>query len=412
MAEREALEALMAEIARLERELADVQAQGTTAAEQSFAGKMDALSRLAGSVAHNFNNALLLIYGYTDFLLSRMPPDGPYYRYLMEIKGAGEDAAALAHQLMTLSGKRVFQPVVINLNGVVKNAEPALRRVAGNAIACEFGLTSKRCLVRVEPSEMEALLVNMAANARDAMLDGGTLTIATDVCELARALPGHPEMTPGQYVTLVVKDTGCGMDAETRQHAFEPFYTTRDPGAHTGLGLFSAFAVVRQAKGAITCESTPGSGTVFTIYLPLADTLPPTMPHAAPVRRAPISKCVLVAEDDDKVRDLLRELLELQGFEVLEAASGPKALEVLDQSGKNIDLLLADIVMPGMDGYTLSVHARERIPDLPVIYMSGYTENDQLREAVQTARAEFLQKPFSPVEFIEKVKQLLGQPAN
>jgi len=410
MAEKNTVASLQAEVARLQDEIARLRQREHALSERSFTSKMDALGRLAGGIAHDFNNVLLLIFGYNDFLLSRMHRDGILYRYLTGIKNAGEEAAKLARRLMTLSGKRVFQPVVMNLNGVVKQAEPSLIAILGNNVEYACNLTSDRCLVRIEPAEFESVLLSLAGNAREAMPGGGTFALSTRVREIVEDAGAQPALKLGQYVVLELRDSGVGMDDEVRAHAFEPFYSTKNSVSHTGMGLFSVYAIVRQANGAISCASRPGRGTSFTIYLPLVEA---AQHHsAAPVRRAIKSKRVLLVEDDDKVRELLREVLGTQGFEVLEAADGPAALERLAEAGDDIDLLLVDVVMPGIDGFTLSVHVCERVPDVAVIYISGYTDNDQLRESVQTANAQFLQKPFTPVQLIEKVRQLLGTPAS
>ncbi|NLF38051.1 response regulator [bacterium] len=408
------IESLQAELAELQRENAQLRAAQAEFSRARFAEKMEALARLSGGIAHDFNNVLILVFGYCEFLLERLHKDGPLYHYLCEIRDAGEHAALLTRLLMMFGARRVFQPVVMNINGIIKAAEPRLRTIVGNAGNIELRLSGERTLAKIEPVEIEQALTNIVGNARDA-LDGsgaGRVIISTDTVLLDERTAAGLGIAPGMYVRLRVEDNGGGMDGNVEAHALEPFFSTKQSAKHPGLGLFTVYAIVRQCNGAIACESTKGQGTEISIYLPRVDGV--VQPAAAKPREITSlagSETILVVEDDTHVRLLLREVLRTKGYQVLEAEDGNAALTLLGQYTGPVHLLLTDVVMPEMNGRELAEAALERFPSLKIIYMSGYTDDEVLRDAVLSFRAMFLQKPFRPQVLLEKVREVLATPS-
>lgn len=384
----------------------------TARVEQQMAiiEKMDALRRMAGGIAHDFNNVLMLIFGYCDVLMEKVHPDGPLHAYLREIKTAGAQAARLTRLLMVFSAQRVFQPVTMNLNAIVSVSETALRTALGPKIKLNVDLCRERCLAKVEPEEFEHVLLHLARNAADAMPRGGEFTLRTTIVDHHAGQSGPHELPPGRYVCVMARDTGAGMSADILAHVFEPFFTTQEDGRHVGLGLFSTYAVVTQIEGHVFCESTPGRGTTVTIYLPLCIT-----PGAAPpAPRRPVTlagtETILLVEDDPRVRTLLRDLLSLRGYTIIDAEDAQEALLKLSQTRRGVDLLLTDVVMPGMNGRELAEQALQMRPTLKVIFTSGYTEDECLRRQVLLNNAHFLQKPFVPQKLLEKLRDVLDAP--
>jgi PAS domain S-box-containing protein len=372
--------------------------------------KMEAIGRLAGGVAHDLNNLMTIVISCGDLLLNRLPPDCPNRALVKDMKGAGDRAATLARQLLAFGRRQLLVPAVINLNDIVSGLEQMIRRVIGEDIAVVSRLRPDLGRIRIDPNQMEQVIVNLAVNARDAMPEGGTLTLETrDVVLDERYAQEAPEVKPGQYVMLSVTDTGVGMDADTRSHIFEPFFTTKGTGEGTGLGLATVYGIVKQSGGYIYVDSEPGHGATFKIYLPeVADPASLRAP-AEPLALVHGAETVLVVEDDEGVRELVRDILQLVGYTVLQAADGAEALRLYEQDPLRIDLLLTDAVMPHISGRVLAERLNESRPEMKVLFMSGYTHDHILRLGVQGAKVAFLQKPFCPDALTRKVREVLGR---
>jgi CheY-like chemotaxis protein len=369
---------------------------------------MEAVGRLAGGVAHDFNNLLTAILGYCNLALEEMPADGPTRRDLEEIRDAGERAAMLTRQLLAFSRRQTLQPEPVDLNALVRQFEKMLGRLLGEDVALDADLATDLPLVRADPASIEQIIANLAINARDAMPAGGRLTIETARVDLDQAyVDAHATVVPGSYVRLAVTDTGHGMDTATLARAFEPFFTTKPRGKGTGLGLSTVYGIVKQTGGYIWAYSELGLGTVFKIYLPLADR--PTAAAsqketARPAVTAP--ETILVVEDEDAVRGLTCEVLRRRGYRVLEAAHGVDALKVVEGHSAHIDLLLTDVVMPYMNGRDLAAQMATLRPATRVLFVSGYTDHVAARQEL-AAGAPFLQKPFTPDVLARKVRGVL-----
>ncbi len=382
----------------------DVTAQ--RALEQQFrqAQKMEAVGQLAGGVAHDFNNLLTAILGSTDLLLLDLPQEDPRREELLAIRDAGGRAATLTRQLLAFSRRQVLQPRVIGLNQVVAGLEKLLPRVIGEDIRLETVLVPDLARVSADSGQIEQVILNLVVNARDAMPEGGRLTIETANTYLDGAFAlGHPVVAPGPYVRLSVSDTGHGMDDATRVRVFEPFFTTKGPGKGTGLGLATVYGIVKQSGGYIFVRSEPGRGTTFDVYLP---------PVEQPIENAPGapespgveagSETILLVEDDASVRGLARRALERYGYRVIEAGNGREALDVMRRHEGVINLLLTDIVMPEMGGRRSAEHVMLARPGIKVLYMSGYSGAEQPAE-----REALIQKPFTPESLARKVRDVL-----
>jgi two-component system cell cycle sensor histidine kinase/response regulator CckA len=376
--------------------------------------KMEAVGRLAGGVAHDFNNLLTAISGYSDLLLHRLPEYSTLRRDVEEIRKAGDRAAALTHQLLAFSRRQVLQPKVLDLNAVVTNMGQMLRRLVGEDIALSTDLSPSLSRVNVDPGQIEQVIVNLALNARDAMPDGGRITIASADAELSHAYAAaHPEVRPGPHVLLSVADTGHGMDDETQAHLFEPFFTTKDRGKGTGLGLATVYGIVQQSGGHIRVNSAADRGTTFLIYLPRVEAAEDGEQGAVPsplLRPSPGTETVLLAEDEEGVRRFAREILTGNGYKVLEAGNGREALLLSEAHRGEIHLLLTDVVMPKMSGRELTERIRPLRPDLRILYMSGYIDDALLRRDVLEDGASFLQKPFTSEALARKVREVLDLP--
>ncbi len=369
------------------------------------AQKMEAIGRLAGGVAHDFNNLLTVILGFSDLVLSGTNRDSPTYSQTEQIRAAAERAAALTHQLLAFSRKQVLQPKSLNLNSVVSEVEKMLRRLLGEDIELVTALDKRLAQVMADPTQMEQVIMNLAVNARDAMPEGGKLTIETGNVELSEEYcREHVGVQPGPYVMLAMSDTGHGMDAETQARIFEPFFTTKDRDKGTGLGLSTVFGIVKQSGGSIYVYSEPGHGTTFRIYLPRVDVPAPEAPPAeAPELRG--SETVLVVEDDEKVRALVRTVLSARGYTVFEAGNAAEALMFESRYTGPIHLLLTDLVLPQMGGRELSERLLSLHPGLRVLFMSGYSEKGVPLGAPNSA---YIQKPFTPEALSRKVRDALG----
>ena len=371
--------------------------------------KLEAMGRLAGGLAHDFNNLLTVIGGYSDLLLSHLDPINPLHRHAAAINNAAARATALTRQLLAFSRKQLLQPKVLDLNAVVATMEPMLRRLIGEDIMLVVGLAPSLGRVKADPGQLEQVLLNLVVNARDAMPQGGTLTIETTNVEgHALVAHRHASVPPGSYVRLAVRDTGVGMDAATRSHLFEPFFTTKAPGQGTGLGLSTVYGIITQSEGHIEVDSEPAQGATFTIYLPRVEEAIEAGQHDRTRPETPRGReTVLVVEDEASVRGITRTMLELHGYRVLEAASGEEALEICERPEGPVQLLLTDVVMPGMSGPEVAQQLTRLHPEMKVLYMSGYTDDAILRYGVTELGTAFLQKPFTADTLGWKVREVL-----
>lgn len=372
--------------------------------------KMEAIGQLAGGVAHDFNNILTVIISQSSLALYTERLDASVRAALVEIHNAGQRAASLTRQLLAFSRKQIIQPVVCNLNVIALGMEKMLRSLIGEDIRFELSLAPDLGAVRADPGQLEQTLLNLAVNARDAMPHGGRLSIATANVDLTPAEAAHYGGLPaGAYVKLSVTDTGSGMDAETLAHIFDPFFTTKGVGRGTGLGLASVYGIVRQHHGNIAVQSATGTGTVFTIHLPrLAEPAPPLRPAENPQLPARGAGSLLVVEDNEIVRETVTLTLRSHGYEVSEAASGEEAMRLAESRDQPFDLVLTDLVMPEMNGRELSERLRRRWPDCRVMFMSGHTDDAVFRRDSFHSGVPFLQKPFTPVDLLEKVRRIIA----
>jgi two-component system, cell cycle sensor histidine kinase and response regulator CckA len=375
------------------------------------AQKMDAMGQLAGGIAHDFNNLLTAITGYSDLLLEDLGPGDAKRADLEEIKAATLRATALTRQLLAFSRKQVFQSRVLDLNEVVQTLEKMLRRLIGEDVKLGLSLAPTLGAIRADPGQIEQVILNLAVNSRDAMPNGGSLTIETANVVLDAAYAReHAGAVPGRYVRLAVSDTGIGMDAETRSHIFEPFFTTKELGKGTGLGLSTVYGIVKQSGGYVWVYSEPGRGTTFKVYLPQVDERPEKVGLVAPA--PPVAggrETVLVAEDDPAVRAIVAEVLTQKGYRVLRAPDDQAALALARGHPEEISLLVTDIVMPGMTGRELAELLTVERPDVRVLYMSGYTDDAVVRHGVLTEGMPYLQKPFNPRALATKVREVLDR---
>lgn len=377
--------------------------------------KMEAIGRLAGGVAHDFNNVLTAIIGYADLMLTGLAEDDPFRSNLVEIRNGGQRAASLTRQLLAFSRRQILQPVVLDLNTVIIDFVKMLERLLGEDVELETVLASGLRRVEADPGQMEQVVMNLVVNSRDAMPGGGKLTIETVNVDLDEDYArGHEiRLQPGPYVMLGVSDTGKGMDKETQSLIFEPFFTTKEKGKGTGLGLATVYGIVKQSGGYIWVYSEPGRGTTFKIYLPAVA----VEGEAIPGQEGPTSterlagtETILIVEDDDGVRNLACQILRPQGYTILEAKDGMEALRVNEEHGDQIHLMITDVVMPGMSGKEVEERLRPLRPDIKVIYMSGYTDNAILHHGVLSPEVEFLQKPFAVDGLKRKVREVLNKP--
>ncbi|MBI3408624.1 MAG: PAS domain S-box protein [Planctomycetes bacterium] len=374
--------------------------------------KMEAIGQLAGGVAHDFNNLLTVIACYSEMVLVSLPANDPHRALIAEVVKAGNRASSLTSQLLAFSRKQILAPKVLNLNDVVANSEKMLRRMIGEHVSLVTDCDPALKPVRVDRSQIELVIMNLAVNARDAMQQGGTLTLKTCNCRLDNEqCQQHLGCKPGDYVVLTVTDTGCGIAPETKVHIFEPFFTTKEVGKGTGLGLATVYGIVKQSEGFLAVDSSVGLGTTFTVFLPAVLEVSPTLHldhEDQAVRRG--SETVLIVEDEDVVRKLARHILELHGYQVLEATNGPEALNIVETSVGPIDLMITDVVMPGMSGQQLAEIVLPRRPKLKVLYMSGYLDVAIVRGGGGDATDIFLQKPFSTPSLTRKVRDVLDCP--
>lgn len=373
--------------------------------------KMEAVGRLAGGVAHDFNNLLTAINGYSELVLARLKGSDPIYESVSEIRKAGKKAADLTRRLLTLSRHQVVAPRRLSLNQVVLEMEKLLRRVLSEDIELETRLEPGLDPIYGDQAQIEQVLLNLSVNARDAMPSGGRLLLETSNVQLPRdaLVPQTPEgLVPGPYVRLTVGDTGTGMDREIREKLFEPFFTTKEPGHNSGLGLAMVYSIVKQARGHIEVDSQKGTGTRFQIYFPrLEHETARATGSATPSFLG--NETILLVEDEEAVRALVRHVLELKGYRVLQAASALQALAICDSLEVSPDLLLTDVVMPERSGTALAEDLERRYDNLKILFISGYTDSHSGVRLITERRAAFLPKPFTPEELASKVRTVLDQ---
>lgn len=376
--------------------------------------KVEAIGNLAGGVAHDFSNLLMTIKGCTEILLRNLPPEDKRREEVLEIQKAAERATSLTRQLLAFARKQVLKPQVVNLNDIVTNMNNILQRLIGEDIQLTTVLEPKLWPVKVDPGQMEQVIMNLALNARDAMPRGGKLVIETANVNLNEDFTRqHVSMKPGPYVMMTVSDTGCGMDKETLSRIFEPFFTTKEKGKGTGLGLSTVYGIIKQSGGNIWASSELGHGSTFTIYLPKDTSAPPKRYKPKPPQPPlPLkgTETILLVEDEPAVRTMLRQTLESNGYKVLEAPNGQEALSICENYQGPIHLLLTDVIMPGMNGRELSRLLSPRFPEMKVLFMSGYPDNSILPHGDLEPHTKFLQKPFTLSTLEIKVREILDSP--
>ena len=391
--------------AALESNLATLERNQKLEAQLREVRKLEAVGRLAGGIAHEYNNLLTAILGYADLLLTRLREPPETVRKLEEIKRAGLRAASLTHQLLAFSRRQLLMPQVLDLGRLVKELARVIRNLIGEQIEVEVSLPAKPVQVRADRGQLEHVLLTLALNAQDAMPQGGRLAFEVSGLASDPELPArHPNLPVGPWARLTVTDTGVGMDQEVRSHLFEPFFTTKEVGQGTGLGLAAVLGIVEQSGGAVEAESQPGRGSSFRVYLPAVEAeLPVLMPVNHHVGHG--TESILLVEDEAAVRRMVRDILEERGYRVLDAASGEEALRLVNE--RPVDLLLTDLVMPGMGGRELARHLCQRQPTLKVVFMSGYDQGGPLGGGPKEAGVFFVEKPFAPANLARTLREAL-----
>jgi nitrogen-specific signal transduction histidine kinase/CheY-like chemotaxis protein len=391
--------------------LRDVTEQRSLEEQLLRSQRMEAVGRVAGGVAHDFNNLLTVINGRSDLLRSQLDPASPLIAEIDEIKAAGERAAALTRQLLVLSRRRSSSPQAINLNDLVQNMENLVRRSLGEQVELVANFDSGLANVKADPGQMEQVVLNLALNARDAMPRGGRLMIDTANVSVtpgsALALLG---LDPGPHVLLRFEDSGTGIDPGIRGQIFEPFFSTKDPAEGTGLGLSTVYGIVQQSNGHIRVESEPGRGACFEVYLPAVSESVEPIPEAVVEPTSPSgTETVLLVEDEAAVRGLLRRFMLSKGYRVLEACEGGEALKLVEEESGKIDLLLTDLVMPGMGGFELAHRLEAKLPEVKILFMSGYSEGAEafFSSGLVSDAKNFLQKPFSTDLLAQRLREVL-----
>jgi PAS domain S-box-containing protein len=371
--------------------------------------KMEAVGRLAGGVAHDFNNLLTAIKGFTELLLLDFDQQDPRYPFAHEIQSAANRAASLTRQLLAFSRKQVLQPRVIDLNSSVADMEKMLRRLIGEDVELATERAPDLGQVKADPGQIEQILLNLVVNARDAMPSGGRLAIATwNATVTPEQAQRHGEAAPGDYAVLSVRDTGEGMSKEVQRRIFEPFFTTKEQGRGTGLGLSTVYGIVQQSGGFVEVDSDPGAGAHFRVYLPSVQealATPDAQPDTGPMEG---TETVLLVEDEKAVRVLVRRVLDRLGYTVLEAEHGAQALDIMAARSEPVDLLLTDVIMPGISGRELADQLQRSHPGIKVLFMSGYTDEAISHHGVLVSGVAFLEKPFTPDILLRKVREVLG----
>ena len=372
------------------------------------AQKMEAIGSLASGVAHDFNNLLTTILGYSELAMMKIEEDDPQKERLEAINEAGRKASELTRQLLAFSRKQVLEMRTVNLHYLINNMAKMLGRLIGENIDMKMVLHTKSVNIKADAGQIEQIIMNLAINARDAMPDGGTLTIETDNIELDEEYcKAHADVSPGSYVVLIMTDTGQGMPPEIMEKVFEPFFTTKEKGTGTGLGLATVYGIVKQHKGLIYVYSELGSGTTFKVYFPEVK----DAAEEIEVRKKPVmvsgTETVLVVDDEPSIRKLIVDTLRPLGYKMIEAGNGDEAIAAFKENDGKIDLLLTDVIMPGMSGRVLAETLVAKLPDLNVLYMSGYTDNVIAQQGVLDEGISFINKPLVPSMLSKKVREVL-----
>jgi PAS domain S-box-containing protein len=376
------------------------------------AQKMDAVGQLAGGIAHDFNNLLTAILGFAEMTIAQLPPADPMRDDVQQILNAGQSAASLTQQLLAFSRKQMLDPQILDLNALVDGMQTLLRRVIGEDVDLVTMLGERISRIKADRGQLEQVIMNLAVNARDAMPSGGTLRITTQTVDLDDAfVAAHRGATRGPHVRLTLSDTGTGMDPEVLAHLFEPFFTTKERGKGTGLGLATVYGIVKQSGGYISVESAQAEGTSFLINFPSVSIAPGiVVATETPARAVSGTETILLVEDQQEVRDVVRQALQRHGYDVLEAADGQAALVLLANRHSPIHLLLTDVVMPNMSGRELVDRITQHDKSIRVLYTSGYTDDAIVRHGVLDPGIDFLQKPFTPDQLLAKVRDVLDRP--
>lgn len=387
-------------------------------AQLAQAQKMQALGQLAGGIAHDFNNLLTAMLGHCDLLIGRHGPQDPSFEDINELRQNAVRASNLVRQLLAYTRKQALQPVLLDVNQALAELSSMLGRLLGETIELRLELCTEIGKVRVDPGQFDQVIVNLAVNARDAMPDGGSLVLSTGEVDLGEPLVHGAEiMPPGRYVVIVVRDSGCGIAPEVLGDIFEPFFSTKEVGAGTGLGLATVYGIIRQTGGFVTVDSEPGRGAAFRIHLPAhqpGDGGDGVAAEQGALAAAEVPAAgagggtVLLVEDEDAVRSFAVRALAGRGYRVLEAESGEQALTMIDGEAATIDLLVSDVVMPGVDGYQLAREVRQKVPSANIILMSGYAEEALGADLEADSAVHFLAKPFTLAELAAKVGQVLA----
>ncbi len=368
------------------------------------AQKMEGIGQLAGGIAHDFNNLLTIINGYSMVLQTSIPESHPWHAQVTQIVEAGNRAANLTRQLLSFSRKSMVQPSALHLNVIIAGMQNILGRLLGEKVRIITDLDPDLGTIRADAGQIEQILLNLAVNARDAMPHGGDLILATE----SRFCSNVLGLAPGRYQVLCVRDTGVGMDEAVKAHLFEPFFTTKEIGKGTGMGLATVYGIVQQSRGHIAVESTPGAGTTFRLYFPTAEgAMAEAIPPPLALDWTSKGETVLLVEDDPDVRHFIFRVLGMAGYRVLEAESGQEALQQVEQAGGAVDLLVSDMIMPGMNGQELSAQLRQRWPSLKVLFLTGYADVNLISEADDAHRALLL-KPFEPEALLRKLREMLA----
>jgi hypothetical protein len=392
----------------------DIRERKTLEKQLQLSQRMEAIGQLAGGVAHDFNNLMTVILGCCEALADELSGNRAALRKVEMIKKAGDSAADLTRQLLAFGRKQILQPKVIEPGEILKGVEGMLRRLIGENIRLEVNVHSEAGCVSADPGQMEQILVNLAANARDAMPNGGLLTIEVANADLDDAyVKLHPPAVPGPYVMFAVSDTGCGMDQKTQSQIFDPFFTTKEFGKGTGLGLATVYGIVKQSRGYIWVYSELGKGSAFKIYLPrIGAAATPVQQVAADGAAERGSETILLAEDTDALREIAREYLGNLGYTVIEADSGEQALQRVHEFGGEIHLLLTDVVMSGMSGRELADRIVQKYPSIKILFTSGYTDDSVARQGIFDLSVAFIQKPYRPKALARKIREILSAPAS
>ncbi|MBE7467429.1 MAG: response regulator [Planctomycetes bacterium] len=405
----------------IEREMRDAaERRARKAAEDSLRNaedqlrqsqKLEAIGQLAGGVAHDFNNLLTIINGRCQLAIERLAAEDPLFTELELILKTGERAAALTRQLLAFSRKQILAPRTLNLNSIVSEMQRMLSRLISEDIELLTVLEPLLGAIKADPSQVEQVIMNLVVNARDAMPQGGRLTIETRNAELDDAYArSHPSVKPGAYVMIAVADTGVGMDEATQAKIFDPFFTTKELGRGTGLGLSTVYGIVRQSEGHIWVYSVPGQGSVLKVYFPRVYSAVDTVVKAELAKTAEAGKAtILVAEDEQAIRDLIREILTVRGYTVLTASDGEEAFRLAQTHSGTIDLLMADVVMPKLSGKDLAARVVALRPEIQTLYMSGFSDDTLTNRGVLSGDVEFIEKPFTLDTLTDRVKSILAK---